>query len=199
MNDSLSAQLTHHWRIPPYAQTWLWVETESGCVQVEGESGLFTLPTAAEYLTIRWGGSEGSALTQLKWRSDQLHWDGAIRVGGTVEALYITQVDGIELSLAVVYLESQPLRAEFQPFPVATQRSKVPYQMPDFYQGIDDTIHPSTTIWLVAEESPLYALLHDALLNHQRVYCLGRLADEAGGWHKQFALPLLLESVMLFA
>ena len=44
----------------------------------------------------------------------------------------------------------------------------------------------------------MLTLAQDALVSKLRVYCFGRLAEEDGGWHEHFALPILLEAMTLF-
>ena len=198
MNDETSGQLTLTWRIPAYAQTNLWLESDSGTVQTEGEFGLFELPAPADVLTLRWGSGAGPALTQFRWGSDSLEWAGSVRVGGYVTALHITQLTGIDFPLAIVTVEGQPLKPAFQPYPNASQRQNVPYAAPDFFAGVDDDADEDVTTWLAGEDSALVGMAQDALLNNGQIYAFGSLAVEPQGWHKHFALPILLESVTLF-
>ena len=63
MNDDLAGQLTSDWLIPDYAQKRLWLDSETGSAQCEGENGLFELDAPAQILTLRWNGDEGIPLT----------------------------------------------------------------------------------------------------------------------------------------
>jgi hypothetical protein len=198
MNDGRSGQLTSGWTIPPYARELLALDAGADSVKIEGEKGLFTLDAPADALTVRWG-SDGAGLTQLAWRVDTLEWDGTARIGGMVEAIHITELPGMKFSVGIIQFEGQPVRPGFQPYPAARHRSQVPYASPDFFAGVDEDIDPGVTTWLVADESALMPVMMDALMNKQRLYVYGRLADEKMGWHKHVALPLLLESVTLFA
>ncbi|MBC7815179.1 MAG: hypothetical protein H7175_28735 [Burkholderiales bacterium] len=203
MNDELNGQLTptepDSWRIPPYARRALWLESDAGTVKTEGEQGTFTLPAPAETLNVRWGGAEGPALARLRWQSDSLAWDGAVAVGGFVDAIHITEIDGMDFPMALVFIGGQPLKAGTTPYPAPAARTQVPYPPTNSYDATADDVNETVTTWLVGEESPLVRLAENALMNRLRVFCFGHLADAEGGWHKHFALPLLLESLTLFA
>ena len=71
--------------------------------------------------------------------------------------------------------------------------------MCDFLQGLADDVTESATTWLVGEESPLMSFAHDALLNGLRLWLIGKLAEEESGWDRFFGLPLMLESITVFA
>ncbi len=198
MNDELSGQLTTHWKIPQYAQNVLYLETDSGdSVQTEGESGLFTLEAPARLLTVRWGGADGPALTQLRWQVDSLDWDGTVKIGGFVDTLHLTEIPGAPYPIGVLAVGGQPLQPNFAPYPAAAMRQQTPYAAPRFDSALSE-VEESTTTWLVGEESPLLALAQDALVSKLSVYALGRLAEEHSGWHTHFALPILLEALTLF-
>jgi len=199
MNDETSNLLTDiEWRIPAYAQGLLWVDSEVGAAQVEGERGDFSLPAPVEQVTICWGGAEGIALNQLRWRSDSLEWVGEIRNGGLVTAIHISEWPGLDTAIAIVHLVGQPLRADVQPYPGVAQRPHPPYPAPDAFESVDESRDFADTTWLVGEDSALLTLLHDALLNQRRVHLYGRLPGEHRGWHRRIALPILLEGVTLF-
>ncbi len=196
MNDERSGQLTSTWPIPAYAQGLLWLETESGAVRTEGEHGLFQLNAPSPVVIVRWGGASGPALAQLRWRADSLAWDGSVRVGGFVDALHLTDQPH---PLAVLSVGGQPLKYDTVPYPGAGERPRVPYTAPAFGDGLAQEVEEALTTWLAPDDSPLLGLAQDALVSKLRVYCFGRLADEDGGWHAHFALPILLEGMTLFA
>jgi hypothetical protein len=196
MNDERTSQLAANWLLPPYAREMLWVESESGIVQTEGAQGLFQLTAPAQWVVVRWGGAQGPALAQLRWRADSLEWDGAVRIGGFVDAMHLT---GEPYPIAVLQVGGQPLSYETSPYPGADQRAHVPYAAPSFADGLADEVEEGLTTWLAPDESPLLALAQDALVSKLRVYCFGHLADEDGHWHHYFALPVLLEAMTLFA
>ena len=199
MNDELTAQLTSTWRIPPYAQTMLWLTGETvEPVQAEGEHGLFALDAPAPLLTLRWGGAEGSPLALLRWQADSLEWDGGVQSGGLVDTLHITAIPGAEYPIAVFSLGGRPLAPGVMPYPPAAARHRVPYVFPNFDEGLSEAEEAVTT-WLAPDDSPLVALAQDALVSRLGVYCFGHLADEESGWHEYFALPILLEALTLFA
>ncbi len=199
MNDNLSGQLTADWEIPPYARDVLWLSGGDGIAQAKGVHGLFTLNAPAQVLTLRWGGADGPGLTQLRWKTGNLGWDGTARLGGYVDALHITELPGTDVPITVIHFGGQPLKPDVAPYPDARQRYHAPYPVPDFHDGIDDNVNEGVTTWLAPDDSALVTVALDALMNKLRVYVWGKLADEAGGWHKHFALPLLLESITLFA
>lgn len=197
MNDQLSGQLTTAWQIPEYARDMLWLETDAGIVRAEGVHGLFTLPAPAEVITVRWGGESGPALAQLRWQVDTLNWDGAVRVGGFVDAMHLTSLPRMPEPIVVLTVGGQPLKPSVTPFPTADQRRSVPYAPPDFFDGVADDIDESITTWATFEGSAPLALAQDALVSKMHVYCFGHLADTA--WQDYFALPIVLESMTLFA
>lgn len=196
MNDQCSGQLTSDWRIPAYAQAMLWLESESGVVQAQGINGLFQLAAPSQTVVVRWGGAEGPALAQLRWRADSLDWDGSARIGGFVDALHLTDQPH---PIAVLSVGGQPLKADTPPYPPARERARVPYAAPAFADGLAEEVEEGLTTWLAPDDSPLLTLAQDALVSKLRVYCFGRLAAEDGGWHEHFALPILLEAMTLFA
>jgi hypothetical protein len=197
MNDELTGQLGSD--LPLYAQSSLWLETESGVVQTEGESGLFELDAPARLLTLRWGHKTGPALAHLQWQIDNLNWDGNVRIGGMVEAIHLTELPGLETTIVVVHLSGRPLKASALPYGSPSQRNRMSYEPPDFLESLVEDVDETTTTWLVGDDSPLYGLVHDAMLNNLRVWFTGRLAEDGSGWDKLFALPLLLETVTLLA
>ena len=188
-----------NWAIPRYGQGLLWLESRSGLVQPKGEHGLFTLETFTPNLVLRWGKQDGPALAHLPYREETLGWDGAVRIGGYIDALYMTEIPGLDFPIMLVYLGGQPLKHHHNPYPAAAMRTQTPFPTPDFYVGLAAEVPETITTWLVAEHSPLSTLAHDAMVNNLRLYCFGRLAEEAGGWHNYFALPILLEAIMVFA
>lgn len=198
MNDELSGQLADgRYHIPDYAQKCLWLQTEAESVQIEGQSGLFSLTTPTPMVTVRYGHEHGPVLTVLKWKADTLEWDGTVRVGGYVDALHLSDIPGFG-AVGHIYLGGQPLGAEVNPISPAKSRHRDIYTPLDFYAGIVDDIEETTSTWLVGEDSTLLTMAQDALMNKMRVWFTGRLADHNSGWERYFALPLLLEAITLF-
>ncbi len=199
MNDELSAQLTSDWPVPSYARGMLWLESDTTApVRTEGEHGLFTLEAPSPLLTVRWGGAAGSTLAQLRWQADNLGWEGELKIGGLVDTLHITSVAGMEYPIAVLSVGGRPLAPGAAAYLPTAARGRVPYTYPNFDEGLSEA-EDSVTTWLAPDDSPLVALAQDALVSRLPVYCFGRLADEAYGWHSYFALPILLEALTLFA
>ena len=199
MNDGLSGQLTSSWTIPAYAQPMLWLTTEADAVRVEGAHGLFTLTAPADALTLRWGGADGAALAQFRWQVDTLEWDGAVRVGGFIDAMHITTIPQLPAPIVVLHVGGQPLKPGVKPFPALADRARTPYSIPAWDDGIEDAIDEGVTTWMAFDEDPALTLAQDALVSKLRVYCFGRLAGQRDGWHEHFALPIALEGMTLFA
>lgn len=199
MNDENSALLVDHWLIPDYAQSMIWLQTDSEIVQTEGAQGLFTLHTPAQKLIVRWGGADGPALAVLRWQPDNLAWDGTIKIGGYVDSLHLTQFPDVEIPVGILAVGGQPLQPSILPYPPAVARARLPYTSPDFFAAVDDEVDETPLLWLLPEDSPLITMAENALLNKLRVWCFGRLAEQQSGWHQHIALPLLLEAITLFA
>jgi len=200
MNDERNGMLVvNGYYIPRYAQSSLYLESESGTVATEGPSGLFTLPAPSQRLVLRWGHAEGPALASLRWMSDSLGWDGTVSIGGYVDALHVLTLDEEEGEfVAVIHVGGQPLMPNNTLYPRASQR-KQPYERPDFDRWIDESVAESHTTWLLSEDNPLLTLAQDAMLNKLRVVFTGRLVDEDTVWDKLLALPLTLEAITLSA
>lgn len=189
-----------NWKIPDYAQALLWVEGDFNGVRIAGETGAFVLDESPEYVTVRWGGGEGAALARLAWQGKEtLGWDGGVRVGGYIDAVHITEIPGLESPVMCFFVGGQPLKQDFSPYPTAAKRGDTPYLAPDFYTGLAAEVPESTSCWLVSAESLLADTVREAMSNSLRLYLFGHLAAESGGWHRLFALPVLLESVTVFA
>lgn len=199
MNDDRTAQLSSSWPVPVYAREMLWVEGSGAAVQSFGEHGFFTLEAPVPVITVRWGAPDGPALVSLRWQPDSLDWDGTAAVGGYVDTLHITNIAGLEDAVAVLTLGAQPLLPSTEPYLAARRRSKVPYAVPAFQDGLNADIEESVQTWITYAEGPLAAIAQDALVSKLRVYAFGRLAEDRGAWHKRFALPVLMESLTLFA
>lgn len=199
MNDELTGALCDDYEIPAYAQDRLWLDSEGGAARCEGESGLFSLNAPAQILTLRWNGADGIPLTALNWQADNLGWDGSIRLGGIVEAIHLTELEDVEMPMALIYFSGQSLKPELRPFPDASQRQLSRIQPPEFLNGINELEHPMTVPLITFAESPLVAIAQESLMQKNPLYVFGKLADEEDEWHEYFALPLVWESVTVFA
>lgn len=195
MNDELNAQLTAiGYKVPSYLRDKLTVVTDSDSVRAEGDSGLFTLTVPAQTLDLYTGGEDGMALAQFRWQPDSLDWDGAVQVGGAVETLTIMEVGDMPITVLTV------LGAPLVPgaLPYAPVGATLPHEPPTFEDGIMRAEEQFYT-FLAPEDSSLVTLAENALMGRLRVWFVGRLADEAAGWHTVFALPILLERGTVFA
>lgn len=199
MNDDLTGQLTHNWELPTYAQNHLWLDGDASSAKCEGTHGLFELDAPEQILTLRWGSNDGAALTQLKWQIDNLQWDGSVRLGGIVEAVHLTELPDIELPMAVIYFSGQPLYPYTTPYPNAAQRQLTRFEIPNYIDGVDDNIQPTIVTLITMAESPLVAVAENSLLNSVPLHVYGSLAHQDDGWHEFFAMPLVWESVTIFA
>lgn len=200
MNETLNSQLAApHWQIPQYARDLLWVESASGGDWASGERGQFSLKAPSPWVTVRWGGAEGPILAWRPWQHETLGWDGAVGVGGYLDSMHVTEIAGLDFPIMVFCLAGQPIKHDWSPYPIAEQRKQVPYTMPDFFGGLAVEAQETTTTWLAPEPSAFATIAQDALVNNLRLFCQGHLAEDAGGWAKHFALPILLESVTLFS
>lgn len=196
MNDEHAGQLSADWRIPAYAQGKLWLAGEAGSAMCEGDSGLFELPVPEPILSLRWGSDEGAVLRQFRWQADSLGWRGDFRMGGMVEAIHMMQLPGADFPLVVALFSAQPLMPDVTPFP---DLMKPYYDPPDWYEGIDDEIEPALVTLIAPEESSLASVAQDAMMNKIPLHVYGTLASDEQGFHHIVPLPLMWESVTLFA
>ncbi|MEL6527069.1 MAG: hypothetical protein AAFQ07_15300 [Chloroflexota bacterium] len=199
MNDDLAGQLTSEWTIPPYAQNRLWLDSEASSARCEGANGLFELDAPAEVVTVRWNGDDGVYLTQLKWQIDTLGWDGSVRLAGLIESVHLTQLPDVDYPLAIVMVSAQPLLPYAKRYPDSTQRQLTRFPMPDYLDGVDDTLEPLAVPLLTFADSPLVAIAQDALVQKHPLHIFGSLDDSDSHWHEFFALPIIWESVTVFA
>lgn len=199
MNDELTGALCSDYTIPSYAQARLWLDSETGAALCEGESGLFTLPAPAQILTLRWNGAEGMPLTALAWQADNLKWDGSIRLAGIVEAIHLTELPDIEMPMALIYFSAQSLMPEVHAYPDAKQRKLSHIKPPQFLDGINELETPMTVPLITFAESPLVTIAQESLMQKNPLFVFGKLADEEDDWHEYFALPIVWESVTVFA
>lgn len=184
------------WTIPHYAQSHLRIRTDTGKqYSITGTQGEFDLDETPRTITVGWG---DAPLTQLDFTSGALDWDGTVCLGGFVTAIHMTELQAIDMALAIVTLEAQPLKPSVTPFLTPSQRSNYPYAPPDGLDGIDDDTPEGVTTWIAEIDSPLTGLMQDAMNQGHRIHAYGQLASEEHGWHQFFALPILLESVTTF-
>ncbi len=199
MNDDLAGQLTSDWLIPDYAQNRLWLDSDSSSARCEGDYGLFELDAPTQVLTLRWNSAEGLPLTQLHWQIDNLQWDGSVRLGGLVESVHLTDIKGVDFPMAIIAFSGQPLRPETQAFATPIQREKPHFTAPDYLEGVDDEFEPMTVPLITFADSPLVAIAQDSLTQHIPLHIYGTLDNSDAGWHEYFALPIVWESVTIFA
>lgn len=199
MNDDLAGQLTSDWRIPDYAQNRLWLDSDSSSAQCEGENGLFELDAPAQVLTLRWNGEDGLPLTQLNWQIDNLQWDGSVRLGGLVEAVHLTELPDVDFPMAIIFFSGQPLRPETSPYSKPMLRGQAQFTAPDYLDGVDDELDPMTVPLITFADSPLVTIAQESLTQHIPLHIYGTLDNSDANWHDYFALPIVWESVTIFA
>lgn len=189
MNDQLTAHLTDDYHIPEYVQGRLFVRTDSGIYRCDGARGLFTLDTPADWLTLCFGKEDDApVLAHLHWQVDSLAWDGAVRIGGYIDVQHIMGDEALPAPLVVLHVGGQPLLPSVNPL-------RPPLSFDDALADTDWT----TAAWLAFDDHPALTLAQDALVSKLRVWCFGALADDDSGLHELIDLPILLESMTLFA
>lgn len=197
MNDELTAQLAvYGYTLPDYARPHLRIVTEHDTVPVEGESGLFALKAPAALLDLQFGTGEGPLLRRFRWQPDSLEWDGRVRIGGTVEAITVTEFREVPIALMTVL--GVPLIADAEAYTPAMLRGTTNHTPPAFADAVIDADERFTT-WLAPESSPLVGMAETALTSGLNVWVGGRLAPSPSGWQNVAALPLLLETATVFA
>lgn len=199
MNDDLAGQLTSDWLIPDYAKGRLWLDSDGGSARCDGMYGLFELDAPTQILTLRWNSDEGLPLTQLRWQIDNLRWDGSVRLGGIVESVHLTQLPEIEFPMAIVMFSAQPLRPEIQAYPNASQRHMTQFTPSDYLDGVDDTMPPMSVPLITFADSPLVSIAQESLTQSNPLHIYGTLDNSESQWHDFFALPIIWESVTVFA
>ncbi|MGB7340170.1 MAG: hypothetical protein WBC91_14835 [Phototrophicaceae bacterium] len=199
MNDDLAGQLTSDWLIPDYAKGRLWLDSDAGSARCDGMYGLFELQAPTQVVTVRWNSDTGIPLTQLQWQIDNLHWDGSVRLGGLVESVHLTEIKGIDFPMAIVAFSGQPLRPTTSPYADAGERHMASLPVPDYLEGVDDEIEPMIVPLITFADSPLVAIAQDALVQKHPLHIYGTLDNSDSAWHEFFALPIIWESVTVFA
>lgn len=199
MNDDLAGQLTGDWIIPEYARNRLWLDTESGPARCEGAQGLFELEAPAQVLTLRWNGDDGLPLRQLNWQIDNLQWDGSVRLGGLVEAIHLTELPGVDFPMAIVFFSGQVLRPGTVPYAGVAMREAKAFAIPDYLEGVDDEHEPMTVPLITFADSPLVGIAQDSLVQKHPLHVYGRLDNSEARWDQFFAVPIVWESVTVFA
>ncbi len=193
------------WRIPPYAQTMLWVQQGAHAAQAHGERGVFALSArgdstdaSREPLTLAWGAPGGPPLAI--WPAPETApfvggWQGAAHIGGFVERLHVLEAHDLELVIAEI--EGALLPPDYPRLPGLEQMRAAPFRRlpePDLPAGARHTYFV-----LAPVESALADYLHHAMVSELAVNCRAALGPQAGEWHALVGLPLLLDSLTLLA
>lgn len=192
--NSKQLDLTSSWKIPAYAHPYIKIKSNVGQIyNITGDKGTFRVTGVPPIITVCWG---EAPLTQLQ--TDALDWSGQVRLGGFVTSIHMTQLQAIDIPLAIITMEAFPLKPDIRPYLAPEHRNAIPYTAPDFLDGIDDDASEGVTTWIADVDSPLLGTMQDAMNQGHRIYAFGRLANESDGWQELFALPILLESVTTF-
>jgi len=189
------------WRIPPYAQTMLWMQQGTAVAQTHGEQGAFALAApddSAGPLTLVWGAPDGPPLAI--WPAPEAApfaggWQGAAHIGGFVERLHVLEAHDLELVVAEI--EGALLPPDYLRLPGLAQMRAAPFRRlpePDLPAGARHTYFV-----LAPVESALADYLHHAMVSELAVNCRAALGPQAGEWHTLVGLPLLLDSLTLLA
>lgn len=194
MNDEKTNQLCEGWQIPPYLQGKLYVSTPHESVKVEGKTGEFALQTPSDTLTLRVGAEDGVPLTQLRWRADSLGWRGEIRLGGMVDALHMVGANtdspiGIAITtVQPLYPTAHPLKLDSRQLPIAL----------DYLASLDREEPLHTVTWAMSYDSPLFAMVQDAMSNKLTVFFFGQVYTQKQMQDGRGIFPLALEALTLF-
>jgi hypothetical protein len=192
-----AGQLTRTFQIPVYAQDMLFIVTNSGSAQTEGEQGDFDLEFPVDGgAQLRWAAPNGPILASWDivkaWST--LNWDGHVKIGGFIERLHAHELGGLEV--VVFELVGGPFPGDHVSLPSLEDMRKGIFARPsDTEPLVQDQSYPL----IVLAESNLAALAQDALVSGLGVDAYASLASAAGGWHEIVGLPLLLDSLTLLA
>lgn len=179
-------------KLPDYAKDMLWI-TSGGDFQTQVPDNLqIEVDNPIHGLTLRWGTSEGSPMRHWPTVTKNIVWNGHVRVAGHVECLHLMTFD--ELELLVVELRGSLLPMERPRFPSLEDLKKSPFERDIFIE--------SESAWysfLLEADNPMTDFVHHALVNGYSMDCYGKLADDASGFHHIIGMPMLLESLTLYA
>lgn len=179
--------------VPLYAKNMLWMTSSAGFEQRLPESLQMTLPELSEGLTLRWGTAQGSPLRYWSDTTKNLIWNGHVRVNGHIDCSHLMTLEHTEILILEIHGSLIPLD---QPrMPSLEDLKKSPFERSPFLENIEEAWYA----FVLELDSPFADFTHHALVNGQAIDCYGRLADEAAGFHRLVGLPLLLESLTLYA
>jgi hypothetical protein len=187
------------WRIPPYAQDMLWVQSGEQAAQASGPRGAFTLEVNGAEITLAWGVPDGPQLA--KWPVCPtgapviLDWPGSVGAGGFVERLHILETRGLELVVAEI--EGDLFPAGYGRLPKLADMRAGPFRRHD-ETGFAGA-RPFTYTFLALADSVYAEYLHHAMVSELAVDCFATLGPQDGRWHEIVGLPLLLDSMSLLA
>jgi hypothetical protein len=179
-------QISLKWRVPVYAQGLLIPGSDESFAYIHWVDG--DGPTLAYWALPE---SETEAINNV---NVSFEWDGRVIVGGFVERLHVRRLGDVELVIAEIVGGVFP--ANYRNLPtLADMREGVFARPADFEPSDDDHTYP----FVMEADSAFASLAQDALVSGLAVDAVGRLADDAQGFHDVCGLPLMLESLTLLA
>lgn len=179
-------------KLPNYAKDMLWMTSGEDFQAQVPENLQVRLENLTTGLTLRWGTPNGSPLRHWTTVSKDIVWNGHVRVGGHVECLHVLSFD--EADLLIVEIRGSLLPMNNPRLPSLADLKQAPFErnvFTDFEEG--------WYAFITETDSPFADFLHHSLVNGQSLDCYGVLADEASGFHQIVGMPMLLESVTLYA
>lgn len=179
--------------VPAYAKNMLWITSGSEFQQRIPETMQATLPAAPDGLTLRWGTATGSPLRYWPETTKNIIWNGHVRVSGHVDCTHLIRVGKMDMLILEVRGSLLPLNKPR--LPSLEDLRKAPYEHDLFLENIEEAWYA----FVLELDSPFADFTHHALINRQAVDCYGALAEESGGFHRLVGMPLLLESMTLYA
>lgn len=181
--------------LPAYAEGVLWLTSPPYFQQAlprQRTIELSTTPTIP--LSLRWACADGAPLARWNALPETLSWNGKLRVGGHVDAAHFITLGELDLMIIEVLGNLLPLSVKRLPELSDLQAG--------FYMRDDETIEDEQDYWyafILSLDDPKADFAHHALVNGSAVDLYGHLAEDEAGFQSLVGLPLLLDSLTLFA
>lgn len=195
---TMSGRIAGRWRIPAYAQDMLYIVSGESRAQLQGTDGQFVLEgELSDVLRITWAWWRvGPTLVHwpLPLETDDLEWDGRVKVGGFVQRLHAREIGGMEIVIAEIV--GGAFEASYGDLPSLEDMKGGIFARPADSEPLGTG---QTYPFILNAESNFAALAQDALVSGLAVDAVGILADDDTGWQQVCGLPLLMESLTMLA